>query len=216
VIVTIWPISSQQLPGWIAQRLSAAGLNANRDAIDILSSKIEGNLLAAAQEIEKLKLIADDRPIDAHIMADAVTDSARYDVFSLVDKALSGESRAAVASLNGLRGEGSEPTIILWALSKEIRTLTTIKESMDNGKSFDLSAKQGGVWDSRKAVIKHAAYRLNTRQLHSLVRKSGNADRMIKGIARGSVWNLLLDIVLSLSGVETLSARSQKLSLQSS
>src|SRR5690606_6436596 len=98
-----------------------AGLNADPQAIEILCAKTEGNLLAAAQEIEKLKLLSDTTHIDAHTMASAVTTSARYDVFGLTDKALSGDSRAAVTHLQGLRTEGTEPTIILWALSREIR-----------------------------------------------------------------------------------------------
>ncbi len=213
-VVTIWPISPQQLPHWVEQRMQAQGLSADRDAIEILCAKIEGNLLAAVQEIEKLKLISENKHISAQTMADAVTDSARYDVFSLVDKALTGDSRAAIHTLHGLRAEGTEPTLVLWALSREIRTLTLIKESMENGKSFDFCAKQAGVWDTRKAVLKHAVYRLSARQLHMLIRKSGQADKMIKGIVRGDVWNVLVDIILSLTGTDALSPRTQRLSLQ--
>lgn len=213
-IIAIWPISPSQLPRWVAERLQKSGLQADSEAIDVLCAKIEGNLLAANQEIEKLKLITNNTRIDAHAMAEAVTDSARYDVFGLVDKALMGDSRAATTCLQGLRAEGTEPTLILWALSREIRLLASIKESMDNGKSFDFAAKQMGVWDNRKAMIKHAAYRLHLRQLHMLVRKSSKTDRTIKGIVRGDVWNALLDIVMSLTGTEVLNAQSLRLSLQ--
>lgn len=214
-IISIWPVNAQQLPHWVEQRLNAAGLHANRDAIEILCAKTEGNLLAAVQEIEKLKLIVADKTIDASTMADAVTDSARYDVFSLADKAIIGDSRSAVASLNGLRAEGTEATLVLWALSREIRTLASIKEGVENGKSIDFCAKQAGVWDNRKSIIKQAVNRLHLRQIHLLVRKSSNADKMIKGILKGDVWNVLLDIVLSLAGNDALNARSTKLGLQS-
>ncbi len=215
-IVTIWPISPQQLPHWIEQRLQKKGLTATPDAIEILCAKIEGNLLAAVQEIEKLKLLVENQHIDAQTMADAVTDSARYDVFSLVDKAISSDSRAAITHLHGLRGEGTEPTLILWALSREIRVLTLMKESMENGKSFDFAAKQAGVWDKRKSLIQHALFRLHLKHLHMLIRKSGQADKMIKGIVRGDIWSALIDIVLSVSGTEALSMKSQRLGLQSS
>mgnify|MGYP003647970503 CR=1 FL=1 len=214
--ISVWPISAQQLPSWIEQRMQRHGLSADRDAIDILCAKIEGNLLAAAQEIEKLKLLSDDTHITAQTMADAVTDSARYDVFTLVDKALMGDSRAAVTSLQGLRGEGTEPTLILWALSREIRTIALIKESMENGKSFGFCAKQAGVWDKRQSVIQHAVQRLHIKQVHTLVRKSGLADKMIKGIVRGDAWSELVDIVLSLAGTQALTPRTQRLSLQAS
>jgi len=213
-IITIWPISVQQLPRWINQRLNAAGLNADNQAIDILTAKVEGNLLAAAQEIEKLKLVANDQYIDAATMSDAVTTSARYDVFGLVDKAMLGNSRAATESLQGLRGEGTEPAIILWALSREIRTLALIKESIDNGKSFDFAAKSHGVWDSKKALVKQAIHRLSLKQLHSLNRKASNTDKSIKGIVKSDVWNQLMDMTLCLSGTQALNERSSRLSMQ--
>lgn len=214
VAITAWPISTQQLPRWIEQRMQIQGLSADQDAIEILCAKVEGNLLAAAQEIEKLKLLVDNHHVDAQTMADAVTDSARYDVFSLVDKAIAGDSRSAITCLHGLRAEGTEPTLVLWALSRDIRSLTLIKESMENGKSFDFCAKQAGVWDNRKNLIRQAVYRLNLRQQHTLIRKLSHADKMIKGSIRGDVWSMLVDIVLSLCGTEALNPRSQRLHFQ--
>lgn len=214
-IVTIWPISSQQMPHWVSTRLARAGLNADPQAIEILCAKTEGNLLAASQEIEKLKLLTDSEHIDAATMANAVTTSARYDVFGLADKALSGDSRASVVHLQGLRGEGTEPTIVLWALAREIRALTAIKEALDNGKSFDFVAKSAGVWDNRKTLVRNALKRLNRTQLHLLVRKASLADKVIKGLGSGDIWNVLLDIVLSMSGAHALNAKSQKMLLMS-
>lgn len=213
VVVTVWPISLQQMPHWVGTRMKNAGLNADTQAIEILCAKTEGNLLAAAQEIEKLKLISEDSHIDARMMASAVTTSARYDVFGLADKALSGNSRAAATHLQGLRTEGTEPTIVLWALSREIRALTTLKESVENGKNFDAVAKSAGVWDNRKSLIRQALHRLSLLHLHLLVRKASLADKVIKGLAKGDIWNVLLDMVLSLSGTESLSVRSQRLLL---
>lgn len=213
-VVTIWPISLQQMPHWVSGRLKRAGLTADPQAIEILCAKTEGNLLAASQEIEKLKLVSENNHIDAATMANAVTTSARYDVFGLADKALSGNSRSAVTHLQGLRGEGTEPTIVLWALAREIRVLALLKESMDNGKSFDFIARNAGVWDNRKPIVKHALQRLSTGQLHLLVRKVSLADKVIKGISTGDIWNVLLDIVLSLSGTHALNAHSQRMMLR--
>ncbi len=210
--IPIWPVTPAQLPRWVEKRLQQAGLSVNNQAIEILCAKIEGNLLAAVQEIEKLKLIADNNVIDAQTMANAVMSSARYDVFGLVDKALIGDSRAAVTSLHGLKEEGTEPPVVLWALAREVRTLTTIKESLENGKSFDFAAKSQGVWDNRKPQVKQALSRLPLRQLHALVRKASQVDKTIKGINKGDPWNLLLDMTLSIAGVHALNARSQKLS----
>lgn len=215
VVIPIWPITPQQLPRWANQRLKQAGLNADSQAIEVLCAKTEGNLLATAQEIEKLKLIANTSMIDAETMANAVMTSARYNVFGLVDKALAGDSRAAMTNLQGLKTEGTEPPVVLWALSREIRTLATIKESIENGKSFDFAAKSNGVWDNRKSTIKYAINRLSLNQLHMLIRKAGAVDKTIKGIAKGDPWNLLVDITLMLSGTEALTAKSSKLALPS-
>ncbi|HEV8078184.1 MAG TPA: DNA polymerase III subunit delta, partial [Marinobacter sp.] len=100
--VAVWPVEPAQLPRWIGTRLKQAGLRADNSAIDLLASRIEGNLLAAAQEIEKLKLLSPDGNVSAELMASAVADSARYDVFGLTDKALAGDARGAIKSLHGL------------------------------------------------------------------------------------------------------------------
>ncbi len=213
-VVTVWPVTIQQLPRWVDQRLKAAGLQADSNAIDILCAKVEGNLLAAAQEIEKLKLLARNNLVDANLMAAAVMDSARFDVFGLVDKALAGDSRAAANTLQGLKSEGTEATVVLWALTREIRILATIKDAMELGTSFDLAAKQNGVWDKRKPTVRHALNRMKPNHLHGLIRKASLTDQAVKGMAKGDVWNLLLDITLSLSGTNTFSAKTQKTLLQ--
>ncbi len=210
--ITVWPVGPEQLPRWLDQRLKHAGLQADSAAIDILCTKIEGNLLAAVQEIEKLKLL-DKKVIDAETMANAVMDSARYSVFNLVDRALAGDSRAAVRSLHGLQGEGLAPLTILWALTREVKSLLAIREAMTNGESFELAARKAGVWENRKALIRGAANRLKLAHLQMLLRNIALTDRTIKGMSAGDEWNLLLDIVLNLAGVHTIDTKTQKLQL---
>lgn len=213
-IVTIWPVSPPQLPHWIDQRLKAAGLQADPQAIDILASKVEGNLLAAVQEIEKLKLLATEKIIDSHLMTSVTTDSARYDVFGLIDKALFGDARAAVKALNGLRAEGTDAIVILWALTREIRTLYNIKHALQQGHPFDLAAKQNGIWDNRKASIKQATNRFKLNQLALLIQQASYADRSIKGLAGGDAWSILLDLVLGVAGTHSLPAHIQRLAMR--
>lgn len=213
-VVIIWPINRPQLPRWLAGRLNKAGLNATDDALDILCAKVEGNLLAAVQEIEKLKLLAPESgEIDTALMASVVMDSARYDVFSLVDKALHGDCRGAADNLKGLQGEGSEPPIILWALARDIRLLCTLQEGVKRGEKFDVMCKKNGVWDTRKALIKSALRRVNHQQLQHMLKKCSLADHMIKGLHTGNVWSLLLDITLNLSGIQSLNDGSEMLLL---
>lgn len=213
VVVNVWPVGPAQLPRWIDGRLKQAGLNADSEAIDILCAKTEGNLLAAVQEVEKLKLLATNNFIDAQLMANAVMDSARYDTFGMVDKAIFGDSRGAAESLQGLRAEGTDALAILWALNRDIRTLTNIKERLQTGENFDLAARQNGVWDKRKPLFKQALQRLPLPQLFALLRKTALADRVAKGSVKGDVWDILLDITLGLAGVSVHSSRNSRLEI---
>lgn len=214
VLVQVWPITGAQLPRWIGQRLQQAGLKADSQAIDILASRVEGNLLAAAQEIEKLTLLTDNGFIDAELMAASVADSARYDVFGLVDKALHGDSRGAIKTLHGLKGEGTDATVILWALAREVRTLSKLSHQLEQGKSFDVAAKQSGVWDNRKALIKTALRRLKTPQLQHLLRKANAIDKSIKGMRRADTWGELMDLTLNIAGVNSLAPAVQRMALK--
>ncbi len=209
--VTVWPVGPENLHRWIDQRLKSAGIHADSAAIDILCTKIEGNLLAAVQEIEKLKLIADKQSIDAETMANAVMDSARYSVFSLIDRALAGDARACVRSLHGLQAEGLAPLTVVWALTREIKTLLSIREAMNAGESFELAARKSGVWQNRMQLTRTAVNRLKLEQLQYMVRNLALADRTIKGLNKGDEWNILLDIVLNLSGLNILNADTQEL-----
>lgn len=213
VFVQIWPITPQQLPRWIGQRLQQAGLKADSQATDILASRVEGNLLAAAQEIEKLKLLCSDGFVSADLMASAVADSARYDVFGLVDKALHGDARGAVKTLNGLKGEGTDATVVLWALAREIRTLAQMAHSTSQGQNFDWAAKQAGVWDKRKPLMQSTLRRFRLPQLQQLLRKANAIDKAIKGMRRADPWDELMDLTLNLAGTFSLSPPVQKLAL---
>jgi DNA polymerase-3 subunit delta len=212
--VQVWPVTAANLPRFIGQRLQQAGLIAEPDAIALLASRIEGNLLAAVQEIEKLKLLTIDGKINYELMASAVADSARYDVFGLTDKALHGDVRGAVKTLHGLRTEGTESITILWALAREIRALILISDAVNQGKPFEWAAKQAGIWDKRQPIFQQALRRLKPAQLQQLLRKANATDRAIKGMRNAAPWDELLDIVLQLSGVQSLHPINERLSLK--
>ena len=212
--IQVWPITPAQLPRWISQRLQQAGLQAESAAIELLCSRIEGNLLAAVQEIEKLKLLATQPLITYELMASAVADSARYDVFGLCDKALHGDVRAAAKTLQGLKTEGTEPIAILWALTRDIRTLIQIAQETAQGKSFDWAAKQAGVWDKRQPLVQTALRRSKPAQLQQFLRKANGIDKAIKGMRNAEPWDELLDLVLNMAGVQSLNLTNEKLNLR--
>ncbi|HJE28164.1 MAG TPA: DNA polymerase III subunit delta, partial [Pseudomonas nitrititolerans] len=129
----VWPVDAAQLPQWIRQRLSQAGLAADQEAVELIAARVEGNLLAADQEIEKLKLLAEDGRVTAVTVQAAVADSARYDVFGLIDATLQGHPEHSLRMLEGLRGEGIEAPVILWALARELRLLANIAQQYAQG-----------------------------------------------------------------------------------
>ena len=216
IFIQIWPVTPAQLPRWIGNRLKLAGIRANSQAIEILADRVEGNLLAAVQEIEKLKLLVPDGDVDAKTMSTVVADSARYDVFSLVDKALAGDAQSASRTLRGLRDEGSEATVILWSLTREIRTLLTVSEAHSQGEHLDWALKNAGVWDKRKPLVKSAARRLRPATLRQMLRLCGGIDRAIKGMRVANPWDDLSTLVLMLSGSNSLHPQNLRFSLQDS
>ncbi|MES2676019.1 MAG: DNA polymerase III subunit delta [Pseudomonadota bacterium] len=209
-----WSVTPENLPHWINQRLKQAGLQADGNAVDLLASRIEGNLLAAVQEIEKLKLLAPGNIISMELMASVVADSARYDLFGLSDKALQGDASAAVKTLHGLKAEGTDAIAILWALTRDIRSLVQISLTMAQGKNFEMSARQAGVWDKKQPLFKIALNRIKPAQLQQLLRKANGIDKAVKGMRDAEPWDELLDLMLNLAGVQSLNSSNEKLSLR--
>lgn len=206
----IWPVNEKQLPRWIEQRLHQAGLDVDADALALLAAKVEGNLLAAVQEIEKLKLIAEPGTIDVHLMASAVADNARYDVFSLMDKALLKDSAGAVRHLNGLKGEGADPILVLWGIAREVRTLLALKHAHQLGQPLDAAARSQGIFEPHLSLLRQQLPRFKPAQLRLLLRQCALADRSMKGAAKLDSWGLLLDITLNLCGSRVLNNASLK------
>ena len=201
IVVQVWPVEPAQLPRWIAQRMATRGLKATPEAVALLAERVQGNLLACTQEIEKLLLLHGEGVVDADAVTEAVADSARYDVFVLVDAALAGDAPRAARILRGLRGEGEEPVLILWALTREIRALLPMLHQLRQGEALDRVLAAGRVWDKRKAPVQAALKRLTPARCHELLILAGEVDRAIKGARRGNVWDELLQLTLGLAGL---------------
>ena len=206
VSLPVWPVETAQLPNWIDRRLRARGLQASRDALQLIAERVEGNLLAAAQEVEKLYLLHGEGQLNLDTVADLVTDSARYDVFGLVDAALAGEADHAQRMLSGLRAEGVEPVLVLWALGREIRSLAIMARQLQSGSSLNQVLAAQRVWDKRKPQVGAALERIRGRQWWQLLQTCSRIDQVVKGRAAGSAWDELLQLTLRLSGVQILKA----------
>ena len=200
--IQIWPVDAHQLPQWIRQRLAQAGLSASPDAVDMIAARVEGNLLAAAQEVEKLKLLAEGNQVDAETVQAAVADSARFDVFGLIDAALNGEAAHALRMLEGLRGEGVETPVILWALARELRLLASLAHQHAQGMPLEkaFASARPPVWDKRRPLVSKALQRHSSKRWGQLLLQAQQIDAQIKGQAPGNPWSELALLTLQLAG----------------
>jgi DNA polymerase-3 subunit delta len=145
LMVQVWPVAPAEVPAWVRQRLKSRGFDATPDAVTLISGRVEGNLLAAKQEIEKLALLREPGTLDAEAVAEAVTDSARYDAFKLVDAALAGDVPRTVRVLEGLKAEGEEPVLILGALLRQLKELASFALDIEAG--TPAQRVTSGVWE---------------------------------------------------------------------
>ena len=214
VHIQVWPVTPEQLPRWINQRLVQCGIEASQGAVDILADRVEGNLLAAMQEINKLKLLSLEGKVNADIMSTVVADSARYNLFSFIDKVLDGDAQSAAKALRGLENEGTEPLALLWAITRELRTLNKASHQILLGNSKDKALKSAGVWDKRIPIFRKALSRLSPAHLRMLMHQAGAIDRGVKGLRQADIWDELTTLVLSFAGSQTLHPKNIKTLLQ--
>ena len=200
VSLPIWPIDARELPNWISRRMQSAGLKPDRDAVMIVADRVEGNLLAANQEIEKLRLLLGEGEVSAEAVADAVANSSRFDVYKLADAALQGDARRSLRILSGLRAEGVEPVLVVWALTRDLRTLARLGEAARERQDLGSAMQRLGVWRNRQALIRNALGRHPLGSAYRLLKQAGEADAMAKGQAPGDPWLKITGLVVCLAG----------------
>jgi DNA polymerase-3 subunit delta len=199
VFLPIWPVDLRDLPGWIGERMRGAGLRPDSDAINMIADRVEGNLLAADQEVQKLRLILGEGVVTGEDVSNAVASSRRFDVYKLVDAAVAGDAKRAMKILNGLRGEGLEPVILMWALTRELRVLARLADSVRRNIDLGAAMKKERVWGNRQAMVRACIGRHQHTDLYRFLKATGRADAAAKGQAAGDPWQLGADIVLGLS-----------------
>jgi len=199
ILLQVWPVEVAALPGWLRERAARRGMQMTEEAARLLALRVEGNLLAAHQEIEKLALTREAGAVDEDDVAASVANSARYDVFQLGEAALSGDAARALRILEGLRGEGVEAPVVLWLLAREIRALAAARR--------DGPARAFGPQAERRArALQAAVRRMAGRRLGPLVTQAAYVDRCIKGQGRGDPWGELTALVAELAGVPSCAA----------
>ncbi len=200
-MITLWPISGDQLPSWIQSRSRQIGLTLDQESIALLTERVEGNLLAAKQELEKLTLLCPDGHVTPEQVTQSVADSARFDIFNLTDECIKGESKHALHVLQGLKSEGTEPPVILWALTRDLRVIYELSNANRLGQPPKAIFSTHRVIAKRQGLLSRTASRIPHSQLNQLVKLSERIDQAIKGNKQhGSSWELLAEFVLLLSG----------------
>jgi DNA polymerase-3 subunit delta len=199
VSLPVWPIGLRELPGWIANRMRQSGLQPERDAVALIADRVEGNLLAASQEIEKLRLLLGEGKVTVADVTNAVARSSRYDVYKLTDAAMAGDAARAVRILGGLRSEGVEPVIVMWALTRELRTLAMLDDAVCQGRDLGSAMQSLRVWNNRQALVRSCVGRHQHGDFHRLLKTSGRADAAAKGQRFGDPWQMAADIVIEMA-----------------
>jgi DNA polymerase-3 subunit delta len=201
-VVACNPVRPHELPGWVESRLRSRGVRADRDAVQRLCERVEGNLLAAAQEIDKLALLADGQVLDVARMESLVADAARYDVFRLVDAALNGQPAQVSRMLAGLRAEGQAVFALMGMVVMELQRIAALSRVNERGGNLAAEFKAQRVWDSKQAVYRRALSRHPASLWERLVAEAGRVDRVAKGRVRvgeesDDAWQMLERLLLA-------------------
>ena len=197
MVMQCWPVGPDRLPAWVKQRFHSRGMQASKEVVDYVCQRVEGNLLAAAQEIDKLNLLLGSGLVDIDSVREAVADSSRFSVFELADGALAGDQARVVRILHGLHAEGIEPILVTWSLAKDIRLLAAVSAKRD---AADYVLKQSGVWQNRLPLYKSCLARHSTDRFNRMLQRCAKIDGITKGQQQGNVWDELQTLGYLLAG----------------
>ena len=187
LVVRVDPIERRALPAWIAQRLAAQGQQlaageAGRQTLSFFADRVEGNLLAAHQELQKLALLYPTGELSFEQVETAVLNVARYDVFKLGEAVLAGQVQRALRMLAGLRAEGEAAVLVHWTLASDIQALHRVRGALDSGKPLPLALREARVWGAKERLFERVAPLLTTNDLAHLVEAAAVCDRLVKGL----------------------------------
>lgn len=203
VYIDIPLVERAQLSGWIGNRLAVQRQSADRQCIEFIADRVEGNLLAAHQEVQKLALLYPEGKLSFEQVHDAVLNVARYDVFKLNEAILGGDTTRLVRMLEGLKGEGEALPLVLWAVAEEIRTLLKLKSGMQQGRPLGQLLKEYRIWGPRERLMEPALRRLELSTLEAALQEAAQIDKMVKGLRAkafsGDAWDAMLQLGLKLA-----------------
>lgn len=202
--IALWPIEAARLPLWLTQRMQARGVQAAPGVAELLAYHMEGNLLAAAQEIDKLALLFGAQRVELEDIAASLSDNSRFSVYAWVDACIGGDSADCLRKLARLRTDASEPALMIWALVREVRSLAQMAQAVKKGKPVAAVLQEYYVWAQRKPVVTKALQRLSAGAWLGILSRAAHAERVLKGRAAGDIWFELELLSLACGGVRTV------------
>jgi len=206
--VQIDPVERAQLPGWIAQRLAAQGQRvaageAGQRTLQFFADRVEGNLLAAHQEIAKLALLYPPGELPEGAVEACVLNVARYDVFKLSEAVLSGQAARAQRMLDGLQAEGAAAVLVHWTLAEDVRALKRTKDALNAGKPLPMALRENRVWGVRERLFSQVLAQASDAQLSRLLQSAHTVDGIVKGLKvpdwPQNAWQALQRLALQMS-----------------
>ncbi len=210
-LVDGYDISPQQFPIWLKKRLQSRALRVEAGVIELMTAQLEGNVLAAAQEVDKLRVLAKDGAVNLQLVTDSLADQARFDVYALSDVMLQGDFVRLLRIKQRLQAEGVEPVIVVWALVREIRLISAIASALEQGQSRAALFKQHRIWSKREPYVNAALGRLNATHWQDMLVKAGHLDQTVKGQRfreAGDVWYQIEQLCAGACAVPLASALS--------
>jgi DNA polymerase-3 subunit delta len=201
--VPIWPVDITQLPRWIMQRMRNKGLRADLSLATLIAERVEGNLFAAAQDIDKLSLLSNGDELTEAMVLEAIADNARFDAFGLMDTVLSGQPAKIPRIIERLQAEGIEILAILSAVGWTLRRVVDMSVELQHGQPIErvMAAQKPPVWDKQKTMVRHALQRYDSQRWQQFLSQMAEIDQAAKGLSRACPWQLLQRLCLQAAGV---------------
>jgi DNA polymerase-3 subunit delta len=187
-VITLNEVEAANLPKWIANRLAQQGQHTSIQTLEFLAHQVEGNLLAANQEVQKLSLLYPQGELSDEIVREAVLNVSRYDAFQLGEAVLAGDAERTVRILQGLQDEGETAVAVMNPLMWVLRPLVRIKQAEMRGSNLTTAMTNARIYGDKQALVKRALTRLSLRQLDAALQKLVDIDKMAKGVMLGDAW----------------------------
>lgn len=199
IVIDVFPVERARLPAWIGARLARQGQRAAPEVLEFIADRIEGNLLAAHQEVQKLALLAPRGELALEAVREAVTNVARYDAFDASAALLAGDTARYARVIAGLHNEGEAPTLVLWAIAEDLRALARVQDGVRAGRPLEQLLRENRVWGARQSALRAGLRHVARGAIDRAIRRAAEIDRAIKGVAKTDPWEGFIRLGLELA-----------------